>query len=132
MRVRIALIEEIGIGIILAVFDGAQEGEFLRVFSDLADILVFQEGFAHFGEVAAFGAAAGFEVGVGVGEVEVGAAAFAAQHAAVDVFEEFGDCFFVGGALFVAGRGLVYIDNGDLGVLGILTRRTLLVLFHPR
>ena len=59
---------------VVAVFDGAEEGEFLRVLGDFADVFVLQERFAHFGELATFGSAPGFEIVVGVGEVKVGAA----------------------------------------------------------
>ena len=98
------VVEIVVIGV--AVFDGAEESEFLGVFGDFADVFVFEKGFSHFGEFATFGSAPGFEVVVRVGEVEVGAA-FAPEETVGEVVEELGDGFLVGGALLVAGGGLV-------------------------
>ena len=103
------LVEEVVVEIVVvvvAVFDGAEEGEFLGVFSDFADVFVLEQRFAHFGEFATFSSAAGFEVVVGVGEVEVGST-FAPEETVGEVVEEFGDGFLVDGTFFVAGGGLV-------------------------
>ncbi len=100
-RVFRHLVEESEILVVVAVFDGAEEGEFLGIFCDFDNVFVFQQGFSHFGEFAAFCSLAGFDVVLGVGEVEFGAA-FSAEEAVVDVFEEFFDCFFVVGTFFAA------------------------------
>ena len=94
-------VEEVQVFVMFSVLDCPKEGEFLRVFCDLAHFLVGEEGFAHFGEFALFAPATGFHVVVGVGEIEVGAS-FAAEAAIVDVFEELLDGFLVAGTFFVA------------------------------
>jgi len=96
----LGLLQEVILVVVLAIFNGAKESNFLWIFGDFSYVFILEQGFAHPGEVAAFGANAGFPVVLGVGEIEFGGA-FTTEAAGCDVFVELVYDLLVVGTLVV-------------------------------
>ena len=116
--------------IIFAIFNGAEESEFLGIFGNFTNVFVFQQCFSHLSEFSPFSPLPCFGVVFGVREIEFGTA-FTSEHAAVDVFEEFLHCFFVTGSFVVSAMRLVDVVLVSV-VVRLLTHRGLLAVSHRR
>ena len=101
--------------VIFAVLNGAEESEFFGIFSNFADIFVFEQCFPHLCEFSTFSSLSCFGVVFGVREIEF-CATFASEHAAVDVFEELFYCFFVTGPFVVSRMTLVDVALVSIAV----------------
>ena len=102
LRRLVWLLEEIEV-IILAIFNGAEESELFRIFCNLADVFILQEGFSHLGELATFSVSSCFNIVIRVREVEL-SSTLLTEHAVADIFKELLYGFFIADTLLVAVR----------------------------